>query len=89
MKTDADVAGKVRHILMDQLGVDEDAVCAAARLNEDLGADSLDQIEIVMAAEAEFGIDIPDQDAAPMATVAQLITYVLERLARPDRGAAL
>ncbi len=69
---------KVRKIIIDQLGVDEAEVTPEAKFIDDLGADSLDTVELVMALEEEFGIEIPDEDAEKIATVQNAITYIRE-----------
>ena len=70
------IADKVKKIIVDQLGVSEDQVTPEAKLIEDLGADSLDQVELIMALEEEFGADIPDEDAEKLQTVGDAISYV-------------
>ena len=70
------VADKVIKIVVEQLGVSEDQVTPEAKFIEDLGADSLDQVELVMALEEEFGSDIPDEDAEKLTTVGDAIKYV-------------
>ena len=70
------VADKVKKIVVEQLGVSEDQVTPEAKFIEDLGADSLDQVELVMALEEEFGADIPDEDAEKLTTVGDAIKYV-------------
>ena len=70
------VAEKVKKIVVEQLGVSEDQVTIDAKFIEDLGADSLDQVELVMALEEEFGSDIPDEDAEKMTTVGEAIKYI-------------
>ena len=70
------VADKVKKIVVEQLGVSEDEVTPEAKFIEDLGADSLDQVELVMALEEEFGSDIPDEDAEKLTTVGDAIKYV-------------
>ena len=67
---------KVRHIIVDQLGVSEDAVVPEASFVDDLGADSLDLVELVMALEEEFGKEIPDEDAGNIKTVKDALTYI-------------
>jgi acyl carrier protein len=74
----ADVTDKVRKIIVDQLGVEEDEVTPEASFIEDLGADSLDIVELIMALEEEFGIEIPDEDAEKIATVKDAIAYIQE-----------
>ena len=70
------VEEKVKSIIVEQLGVDEDSVTAAASFTDDLGADSLDIVELVMAFEEEFGLEIPDDDAEKIATVGDAVTYI-------------
>lgn len=70
------VADKVKKIVVEQLGVSEDQVTPEARFIEDLGADSLDQVELVMALEEEFGSEIPDEDAEKLTSVGDAIKYV-------------
>jgi acyl carrier protein len=69
---------KVKKIIIDQLGVDEAEVTAEAKFIDDLGADSLDTVELVMALEEEFGIEIPDEHAEKIATVQDAIAYIQE-----------
>lgn len=73
--TPQDALKKTTDILFDQLGVDRDLITPEARLEEDLGADSLDLVEIIMAVEDEFIIDIPDEHAEKLQTVQQLADY--------------
>jgi acyl carrier protein len=70
------VAEKVQSIIVEQLGVDADQVTAGASFTDDLGADSLDVVELVMAFEEEFGIEIPDEDAEKIAKVQDAISYI-------------
>jgi acyl carrier protein len=70
------VAEKVKSIIVEQLGVDAEEVTAAASFTDDLGADSLDIVELVMAFEEEFGIEIPDEDAENITTVQDAINYI-------------
>ncbi len=72
----AAVEDKVKKIIIDQLGVDEAEVTPEAKFIDDLGADSLDTVELVMALEEEFGIEIPDEDAEKIATVRDAIAYI-------------
>jgi len=72
----ASVEEKVKHIIVEQLGVDEDEVKAEASFVDDLGADSLDVVELVMALEEEFGIEISDEDAEKLGTVKEAIGYI-------------
>jgi len=69
---------KVREIITNELGVEPEKVTNEASFVEDLGADSLDTVELVMAFEEEFGIDIPDEDAEQMRTVGDAISYLKE-----------
>ena len=73
------VADKVKKIVVDQLGVSEDQVTPEAKFIEDLGADSLDQVELVMAFEEEFGADIPDEDAEKLTSVGDAIISDISR----------
>jgi acyl carrier protein len=70
------VAQKVKQIIVEQLGVDEAQVDDTASFVEDLGADSLDIVELVMAFEEAFDIDIPDEDAEKITTVKDAISYI-------------
>ena len=72
----SDMASRVREIIAQELGVEMDKVTDDANFVEDLGADSLDTVELVMAFEEEFGIEIPDEDAEQMQTVGQAIGYL-------------
>ena len=67
---------KVKKIIIDQLGVDAAEITPDASFIEDLGADSLDTVELVMALEEEFGIEIPDEEAEKIATVKDAIEYI-------------
>jgi acyl carrier protein len=69
-------ADKVKSIIVEQLGVDEEEVTMEASFTDDLGADSLDIVELVMAFEEEFGIEIPDEDAEKIATVKDAVHYI-------------
>jgi acyl carrier protein len=70
------VADKVKGIIVEQLGVDADEVTSQASFTDDLGADSLDIVELVMAFEEEFGIEIPDEDAEKIGRVQEAIDYI-------------
>ena len=72
----ASVAEKVKHIIVEQLGVDEDEVKSEASFVDDLGADSLDVVELVMALEEEFSLEISDEDAEKIGTVQQAVDYI-------------
>ena len=70
------VEDRVKEIIVEQLGVEEDDVTPNAKFIEDLGADSLDIVELVMALEEEFGIDIPDEEADKLKTVGDAMGYL-------------
>jgi len=72
------VEERVKEIIVDQLGVGEDDVNPNAKFIEDLGADSLDTVELVMAFEEEFDLEIPDEDAEKITTVGDAISYIKE-----------
>ncbi|HEV2314126.1 MAG TPA: acyl carrier protein [Candidatus Acidoferrales bacterium] len=72
----ASVEERVKQIIVEQLGVDEGEVTSTASFVDDLGADSLDIVELVMAFEEAFGIEIPDEDAEKIATVKDAIAYI-------------
>ena len=71
---------RVREIIINELGVEAEKVTDEASFVDDLGADSLDTVELVMAFEEEFGIDIPDEDAEQMRTVGDAIKYLNENV---------
>ncbi|MEX0944811.1 MAG: acyl carrier protein [Balneolaceae bacterium] len=71
-----DVEAKVKSIIVDKLGVDESEVVAAANFTNDLGADSLDTVELIMEFEKEFDMSIPDEDAENIATVGDAVKYI-------------
>ena len=71
---------RVKEIIVNELGVEAEKVTPEASFVEDLGADSLDTVELVMAFEEEFGLDIPDEDAEKMATVGEAIKYLQSNL---------
>ena len=75
------VADRVRAIIAEQLGVKLEEVTDSASFVEDLGADSLDTVELVMALEEEFGIEIPDEDAEKMTNVGDAIKYIEAKIA--------
>jgi acyl carrier protein len=74
----ASIDEKVKQIVAEQLGVEEDQVTGDASFMDDLGADSLDTVELVMALEEEFDIEISDEDAEKIATVQDAIDYIAE-----------
>jgi acyl carrier protein len=78
----ADVAAKVKSIIVEKLAVDENEVTPTASFTNDLGADSLDIVELIMEFEKEFGVSIPDEDAEKIVTVGDAVAYIEERTAR-------
>ena len=78
------VAEKVNSIIVDQLGVDADQVKPEASFTDDLGADSLDIVELVMAFEEEFGIEIPDEDAEKISKVQDAVAYIEQNAQSAD-----
>jgi acyl carrier protein len=81
MSSVGDIAERVKRIIVEQLGVSEDEVTPEASFIEDLGADSLDIVELVMALEEEYDMEISDEDAEKIQTVNDVISYVKERKA--------
>jgi acyl carrier protein len=77
------VMEKVKGIIVEQLGVDEEEVTMEASFTDDLGADSLDIVELVMAFEEEFGIEIPDESAEKISTVRQAVEYIEANAGEP------
>ncbi|MGI5853433.1 MAG: acyl carrier protein [Bacillota bacterium] len=75
-----DVFAQVKELVVQQLGVDEDQVTISASFIEDLQADSLDIVELVMALEERFNIQIPDEDAEKIVTVGDAVNYITENL---------
>ncbi len=75
-----DIQAKVKEIIMDKLGVEESQVTPEASFTNDLGADSLDIVELVMGFESAFNISIPDEDAEKISTVGDAIKYLTEKL---------
>ena len=76
---DASIEEKVKNIIVEQLGVSEDQVKPEAKFIEDLGADSLDTVELVMAFEEEFDITVPDEDAEKLTSVGEVFAYIDEK----------
>lgn len=73
------IEDKVKDIIVEQLGVNAEQVTTSARFIEDLGADSLDTVELVMAFEEEFGAEIPDEQAEKLLTVGDVVNYIKEK----------
>ncbi|HYM37996.1 MAG: acyl carrier protein [Nitrospirae bacterium RIFCSPLOWO2_02_FULL_62_14] len=80
MAADGKVEEKVKKIVAENLGVEEDEVVPDAKFVDDLGADSLDTVELVMAFEEAFDIEIPDEDAEKILTVGKAIDYIKEKM---------
>jgi acyl carrier protein len=78
----SDVEEKVKDIIVEELGVEREKLSAEASFMEDLGADSLDTVELVMAFEKEFDIDIPDEEAEKLRTVGDALKYLHEKLGK-------
>ena len=76
----SEIANRVKKIIVDKLGVDESEVTPEASFTNDLGADSLDQVELIMEFEKEFNISIPDEQAETITTVGQAISYLTEHV---------
>jgi acyl carrier protein len=81
----SDVAQKVKGIIAEQLGAKIENVTETASFVDDLGADSLDTVELVMALEEEFGIEIPDEDAEKMSNVGEAVRYIEEKVSKASK----
>jgi len=79
MEKKMDVEAKVKEIIIDKLGVEESQITPEASFTNDLGADSLDIVELVMGFESEFDVSIPDEDAEKISTVGDAINYLKEK----------
>jgi acyl carrier protein len=75
--SDSEVFEKVKSVIVEQLGVTEDEISMEASFTDDLGADSLDTVELVMALEEEFGTEIADEEAEKLTTVKKTVDYIL------------
>ena len=73
---------KIKTIVADKLSISEDQITEEASFQDDLGADSLDTVELVMALEDEFGMDIPDEEAEKLVTVGKAMDYILDHLSK-------
>ncbi len=82
MMTAEDIYSRVRKIVADQLGVEDPKVTPEANFQNDLGADSLDTVELVMAFEEEFELEIPDEDAEGIATVQDAVAYISQKMGK-------
>ena len=78
----SDTAERVKKIVIEHLGVDADKVTEQASFIDDLGADSLDTVELVMAFEEEFSVEVPDEDAEKLQTVGDVVKYIEEKTAK-------
>ena len=78
----SDMVEKVKDIIVEELGVEREKLTDSASFMEDLGADSLDTVELVMAFEKEFDIDIPDEEAEKLRTVGDALNYLKEKLGK-------
>jgi acyl carrier protein len=76
------ISEKVKDIIVEQLGVNPEQVTDTASFIEDLGADSLDTVELVMAFEEEFGVEVPDEDAEKLQTVGNVVEYIEKKTAK-------
>jgi len=76
-----DIEAKVKAIIVDKLGVDESEITLESNFTNDLGADSLDTVELIMEFEKEFDISIPDEDAENISTVGSAVSYLTEKTA--------
>ena len=76
------ISEKVKDIIVEQLGVNPEQVTENASFIEDLGADSLDTVELVMAFEEEFGVEVPDEDAEKLQTVGNVVDYIEKKTAK-------
>jgi acyl carrier protein len=86
MAEEKSIEEKVKDIIVEQLGVNPEQVTPQASFIEDLGADSLDIVELVMAFEEEFGVEVPDEDAEKLQTVGDVINYIKERAKQQSGG---
>ena len=73
-----EIFGKIKEIIIDQLGVEEDTITSNSSFIDDLGADSLDIVELIMAIEEEFDLEIPDSEAEKVATVNDVVEYIAQ-----------
>lgn len=83
----SDILERVKKVTVEELGVKEEEVVDGASFQEDLGADSLDVVELVMAFEDEFGIDIPDEEVNDIKTVGLAVSYIDKKLNEGQKGA--
>lgn len=84
MKTN-EIEARVKKIVVEQLGVKEDEITTEASFVDDLGADSLDTVELVMALEEEFETEIPDEDAEKIVTIKDAVNYIVDRMEKETK----
>jgi acyl carrier protein len=77
--TQAEIKDKVYDIIVSKMGVNKDQIKMESKFSDDLGADSLDTVELIMELESEFGVQIPDEDAEKIGTVQQAIDYIVNK----------
>ncbi|MFZ2314065.1 MAG: acyl carrier protein [Gammaproteobacteria bacterium] len=82
----SEIETRVKKIVVEQLGVKEDEVTVDASFVDDLGADSLDTVELVMALEEEFETEIPDEDAEKILTIKDAVTYIVARMEKETKA---
>ena len=80
------IEARVKKIVVEQLGVKEEEITTDASFVDDLGADSLDTVELVMALEEEFETDIPDEDAEKIVTIKDAVSYIVERMQKEAKA---
>ena len=76
----SDYLNRIKEIIVDKLGVNEDQITMEAKFIDDLGADSLDTVELIMQFEEEFGIEIPDEDAEKLLSVQEALDYISKQI---------
>ncbi len=82
----SEIEARVKKIVVEQLGVKEEEITADASFVDDLGADSLDTVELVMALEEEFETDIPDEEAEKIVTIKDAVNYIVERMQKETKA---
>lgn len=82
----SEIEARVKKIVVEQLGVKEDEITPVASFVDDLGADSLDTVELVMALEEEFETEIPDEDAEKITTIKDAVNYIVARLEKETKA---
>ncbi len=78
--SDEEILEGVKEIFLEKLGVDPEEIVLEAKIQDDLGADSLDQVEVVMALEEKFNIQIPDEDAEGIETIQEVVDYISKKI---------